>query len=181
MWDTLYILSHTYPCKFNNELLGVSSDAAVAKSPFALHYIVQIMILTFICCLVETMLWNKWLFTHPWHIMHIYGRAVAQAVSRQPFTAESRVRARANPCGIYGGQSGTGTGFSPSCSVFPCQYNSIVVLHTHILSEGWTICPVVAVVQRRSLTPTKTINYAVLLLYNAAKQMFHYTELHYNL
>jgi hypothetical protein len=35
MWDTLYILSHTYSCKFNNELLGVSSDAAVAKSLFA--------------------------------------------------------------------------------------------------------------------------------------------------
>jgi hypothetical protein len=37
--------------------------------------------------------------------------------------------------------------------VFPCQYNSTVVLHTHILSVGWTICPLVAAVQRRSLTP----------------------------
>jgi hypothetical protein len=59
-------------------------------------------------------------------------RAMAQAVSRQPLTAESRVRSRVNPCGIYGGQSGTGTGFSLSSAVFPCPYHSIIVLHTHI-------------------------------------------------
>jgi hypothetical protein len=49
------------------------------------------------------------------------GRAVAQAVSRRPLTAEARVRARVGLRGICGGQSGTGTGFSPSTSVFPCQ------------------------------------------------------------
>jgi hypothetical protein len=48
------------------------------------------------------------------------GRAMAQAVSRRPLTEESRV----GPCGICGGQSGTGTGFSPSTSVFPCQFHS---------------------------------------------------------
>jgi hypothetical protein len=47
---------------------------------------------------------------------------MAQVVSRRPLTAEARFRARANPRGICGGQSGTGTGLSPSSSVFPCQY-----------------------------------------------------------
>jgi hypothetical protein len=37
---------------------------------------------------------------------------MAQAVSRWPLTAEARVRARVNPCGICDGQSGTGQVFS---------------------------------------------------------------------
>jgi hypothetical protein len=53
--------------------------------------------------------------------IHVICRAMAQVVSRRPLTAEARVRARVNPCGICG-QSGTGTGFSPSYLVFPCQY-----------------------------------------------------------
>jgi hypothetical protein len=61
---------------------------------------------------------------------------MAQAVSRRPLTAESRVRTRVNPCGICGGQSGTGTGFSPSSSVSPVNIPSTVVLHTHITSGG---------------------------------------------
>jgi hypothetical protein len=61
------------------------------------------------------------------------GRAMAQVVSRWPLTAEARVRARVNPCGICGGQSGTGTGFSPSSSVFPSIYHSTVTLQTHII------------------------------------------------
>jgi hypothetical protein len=49
---------------------------------------------------------------------------MAQAVSRRPVTAKTRVRSRVSPCGFGGGQSGTGTGFSPSTTVFPCQFHS---------------------------------------------------------
>jgi hypothetical protein len=39
---------------------------------------------------------------------------VVQAVSRRPLIAEILVRAQFSPCGIYSGQTGTGTDFSPS-------------------------------------------------------------------
>jgi hypothetical protein len=52
------------------------------------------------------------------------GRAMAQAVSLRPPTAEAQVRSWVSPCGICDGQSCTGTGFSPSTSVFPCQFHS---------------------------------------------------------
>jgi hypothetical protein len=55
---------------------------------------------------------------------------MAQVVSRLPLIAEAQVRARVNPCEICGGQSGAGTGFSQSSSVFPCQYHSTVALQT---------------------------------------------------
>jgi hypothetical protein len=52
------------------------------------------------------------------------------AVSRRPLTAEARVSVRVSPGDICNWYNGTGTGFSSS-SVFPCQYNSTVTLHTH--------------------------------------------------
>jgi len=56
--------------------------------------------------------------------VRVYGGAMSQTVSRQPLTAESRVRLQVSPCGVYDGQSGTGTEFSDSTSVSPCHYHS---------------------------------------------------------
>jgi hypothetical protein len=39
--------------------------------------------------------------------------------SRQSLRAEVRFRARVSACEIYGRQNGSGTGVSPSSSVFP--------------------------------------------------------------
>jgi hypothetical protein len=62
---------------------------------------------------------------------HCFCHDTAQAVSR-PFTVEHRIRARVSQCGTCGGQSGNGTGFFLSPSVFSCQYHSTTALHDHI-------------------------------------------------
>jgi hypothetical protein len=60
---------------------------------------------------------------------------VARALLKDPYillilimesilTAEAQVYAHASHCGICGGQSVTGTGFSPSPSVFPSHHHS---------------------------------------------------------
>jgi hypothetical protein len=49
---------------------------------------------------------------------NLMDRAMARAVSHRLFTAEARFRARVSPCGICGGQSGTGTGFYLSSSAY---------------------------------------------------------------
>ena len=54
----------------------------------------------------------------------MYSRAIAQADSCRPLTAEVLVRSQVSPSEISGAQSGTVTGLSPSTSVFPCQYHS---------------------------------------------------------
>lgn len=43
-----------------------------------------------------------------------YGSAIEQAVSRRLFTVKSWARTQVSLCGIYSGQNGTGTGYSPS-------------------------------------------------------------------
>jgi hypothetical protein len=53
---------------------------------------------------------------------------MAQEVSRRSVTVEARVRGLFNPCVICGGQRSTGTGFSLSSSVLPCQYHSTVAV-----------------------------------------------------
>jgi hypothetical protein len=44
---------------------------------------------------------------------------MVQMLSRRSLTAEARVRSRASPCGICGGQSDTGTGFLSAFLVLP--------------------------------------------------------------
>jgi hypothetical protein len=65
---------------------------------------------------------------------------MAEVVSSRPLTTEARVHARVNPCGICGGQSGTGIGFSLSFSVFPCQYIIPPSLSKLISSGECVIC-----------------------------------------
>jgi hypothetical protein len=77
------------------------------------------------------------------------GHTMAQAVSRQPVIAEGQVHALFSRCGIFDGQSSTGTGslrflwFSP-VHIIPSG------LHTLLSSRGWTKGPSVAAVQRQS-------------------------------
>jgi hypothetical protein len=64
------------------------------------------------------------------------GYAIAQAVTRRLLTAETRISAQVSPCGICGWQSGTGTGFSPSPSDFPCQYRYTAAPYSLIYHLG---------------------------------------------
>jgi hypothetical protein len=59
-------------------------------------------------------------------VSYFRGFAMAQEVSCQPLTTEALVRTWVGPCGICGGQSGTGTGFAMSSvsfsHIFPYLY-----------------------------------------------------------
>jgi hypothetical protein len=61
---------------------------------------------------------------------------LAQLVRRWLLTAQSRIHDQISPCGICGGQSCTGTGFSTTSSVFPCQYHSTAAPSSHNLADG---------------------------------------------
>jgi len=57
--------------------------------------------------------------------------AMAQVVSHWPVTADTHVWSQARPCGIFGGWSGSGTGFTPNTSV-----SSVIIIerafHIHV-------------------------------------------------
>jgi hypothetical protein len=81
----------------------------------------------------------------------VFGRAMPQAVSPQPLTAEALLRTRVSPCMIYEGQRHTGSGFPPTSSVSPLS----ILFHrgSYIIWER-AVGPLVATVQRYCLTPT---------------------------
>jgi len=66
------------------------------------------------------------------------GHAMVQTVSLWPLTAKARARSQANPCGIYGGQSGTGTDSSTSASILPLsvsfhQFSNLIFIYMLLL------------------------------------------------
>jgi hypothetical protein len=65
------------------------------------------------------------------------GRAIAQVVSRRFYNSVARDRSQVSACGIFGGQNGTGTGFSTTRSVFPCQYHSTAAPYSLVSSGVW--------------------------------------------
>jgi hypothetical protein len=60
-----------------------------------------------------------------------------QATGRRHLNAEARVRACVSPCRFCGGQSGSGTDFSPSSSAFPCQH--LPRAPSWCIIQEWTI------------------------------------------
>jgi hypothetical protein len=68
-------------------------------------------------------------------------------------TTEAGVQARVSPCGIYDGQSVSGTGFSPSSSVPQSISFHRGYPYSYII-WGWTVGLLVAAVQRYTLTPS---------------------------
>jgi hypothetical protein len=81
----------------------------------------------------------------------VFGRAMPQAVSPRPVTAEALLRTRVSPCRIYEGQSHAGSGFSPTSSVSPLS----ILFHrgSYIIWE-LTVGPLMVTVQRYCLTPS---------------------------
>jgi len=57
---------------------------------------------------------------------------MAKVLICQPVTTEARFQYQANTCGIYGVQIGSETVFSPSISIFLCQYDPTDVLCSFI-------------------------------------------------
>jgi len=56
----------------------------------------------------------------------LLGCVMAQLISRHPPTTETWAQSQASVCGICGGKSDIGTGFTTSTWVFSCPYCSTI-------------------------------------------------------
>jgi len=69
------------------------------------------------------------------------GHAMDGAVNRRLLTAVTRIWPEAHLCGVCGGQGDIGSVFfSPSISVFPCQYQSTNALYVTYIRPPWMLC-----------------------------------------
>jgi len=68
---------------------------------------------------------------------------VAQAVSYQSVTVEAHTQTQDSPGEVYGGQTGTGTGFPSSTSFFSCHYHTTNAPYSFI-PQFWC-CIIVAI------------------------------------
>jgi len=69
---------------------------------------------------------------------------MAQAIIRWPLNAEARIRSHSSSCGFYGGQSGIGSSFPPSISVYPV---SIIPPTLHTNSLTYHGCSIISAIE----------------------------------
>jgi hypothetical protein len=97
-----------------------------------------------------------------------FDRPTAHAVSGRLFTAKARVRAQVCPRGIFGGQSDTGTSFSPSLRFYPVNIiPPLLHIHSCIIWGTGQIFDFVAFVSVMS-SPKQTIFVLTLSFYRAS-------------
>jgi hypothetical protein len=124
---------------FSDSCIGLTCGQQIVLFVFSMLNSLSMFHITYVVVLTYLLFLLRLAF-HLLKTVGSRGRAMAQVVSRRPLTAEARVRAPVNPCGICGEQSGTGAGFSPSSSVFPCQYIIPPSLSKLVSSGGCVTC-----------------------------------------
>ena len=91
-------------------------------------------------CAVQTGSWDM-IVVNVW----LRGSAMTQAVGWRPITVKAWVWSQVSPSEICSGQNDNVSGFSPSTSVFPCQYHSTNAPYHHPLhvltrsTNGWSL------------------------------------------
>jgi hypothetical protein len=140
------------PLKAKLKIIFKNSVRASNRTPHFTITNINLLIL-----LMEISLLQREPYETQEHKMDSYwlsSHVMTQAVRRQSLTTEVRFRAGVSPCGICGGESGTGTCFDPCSLAFPCQYHSTMAFHTHISPGEWTIDTLVATFQIHCLIPS---------------------------